>query len=184
MTRSFGESLFVVASLLVGLAFVNVVRADNQSAARRCAEIATDLDRLACYDGLFATPPRPNDIKSPVPVNTDAPAAAVPTTIAATAAHASDDPRRDFGLSEADKQRQGNLPAAPDSISVTIQFTDRQSTGEQVFKTQDGQVWVEIEPSSRVRVEPGETVMIRKAALGSYMLVTSKRVGVKVRRVN
>jgi hypothetical protein len=75
------------------------------------------------------------------------------------------------------------MPTAADSIIVTIKSIGRRATGEQVFQTADDQTWVEVEPTSRVRVEPGETVTIRKAALGSYLLVTSGRVGTKVRRV-
>jgi hypothetical protein len=170
MFRTFGTLLLVASVTLLSPG----ARATDTESARRCAEIASDTSRLACYDWLFAPPTRTEQAKS---------SSTAPTTGSGWAA-VGEDARRDFGLSEADKKRNGDLPISPGSISVTIQAISRRPTGEQIFKTNEGQVWVETESSSRVRVEPGETVTIRKAALGSYMLVTSKRAGAKVRRVN
>ncbi len=170
--------MFRALGILLLLASVTslspVARAADTESAPRCAEIETDTQRLACYDQLFGAPARTKQAESAV---------TAPATASALAALGEND-RRDFGLSEADKRRNVNLPTAPDSISVTIQSVSRRPTGEQIFKTEDGQVWVEVEPSSQLRVQPGETVTIRKAALGSYVLVTSKRAGAKVRRLN
>ena len=146
-------------------------RAADTESARRCAEIQNDADRLACYDRLFM-------LRGPA---THAESSATDQATGRASPTVGDDAHRDFGLSEAQKP---STSIAADSITVTIQSIDRRPTGEQVFRTTDGQVWLELEPSSRVRVTPGETVTIRKAALGSYTLVTYTKVGAKVRRVD
>ena len=188
MFERFGKTLIGVATLTL---LVPGAHAAVDEAARRCAEIARDADRLACYDRLFAPATHHDVAQSAAPTSNAAPPMeATPTSAAAstaTAAVASDQLRRDFGLSAADKNartRQEERPADLDSISVTIQSVSRRSTGEQVFRTSDGQVWVEVESGSRVRVEPGDSVTIRKAALGSFVLVTSSKAGTKVRRVD
>jgi hypothetical protein len=167
MARTVGYLFLVISVTLLG----PVARSTDTDPARGCAEIANDTHRLACYDRLFV----PTTSSEPAKSSSTAPAAATESTVVGS------DALRDFGLSEA--QRPAKTTAA-DSITVTIQSIDRRPTGEQVFKTTEGQVWVELEPSSRVRVQPGQTVTIRKAALGSYMLVTPTKVGAKVRRVH
>jgi hypothetical protein len=148
--------------------------AQDAQPAQRCAEIESDARRLACYDGIFGPPARtaPAELPSTLPLTDSASTGLVERDF------------RDFGLSEADKRRNTNLPAAPDSISLTIESVGRWPTGEQIFRTREGQVWVEAEPYSRVRVGPGDPVTIRKGAIGSYVLVTSSRAGTKVRRLN
>jgi hypothetical protein len=167
MFRTVGRFLFVAS---IALPSPGARAADTES-ARRCAEIENDVDRLACYDRLFVPPGSATYAQS---------SSTAPATDGARSP-VGDDAHREFGLSEAQKPAKST---AADSITVTIQSIDRRPTGEQVFRTTEGQVWVELEPSSRVRVEPGATVTIRKAALGSYTLVTSTKVGAKVRRVN
>jgi hypothetical protein len=167
MFRTVGIFLLVASITLSGPG----ARAADIESARRCAEIQNDADRLACYDRIFV-------LRGPA---THAESSATVQATGRASSTVGDDAHRDFGLSEAQKP---STSIAADSITVTIQSVGRRPTGEQVFKTTDGQVWVQLEPSSRVRVEPGETVTIRKAALGSYTLVTSTKVGAKVRRVN
>jgi hypothetical protein len=159
MLRTIGKLLlaaFVIVPAMAGAA--------DAESAPPCTSIESDADRLACYDRLFKRAPAGH-------------------SRAATDVAVAEETRRDFGLSEAERRRNANQPAPPRGISVTIQSIGRRPTGEQIFHTSDGQTWVEVEPSTRVRVQPGETITIREAALGSYLLVTSTRVGTKVRRV-
>ena len=164
--------LFPVAALALG---VTDVSAGESDAARRCAAIAGNAERLACYDAVFGPPAaeRPD-------------ATVQATSQVAEAAEPDGAALRDFGLSEADKRRESAKregTGQPESITATVQSIGRRPTGEQVVTTTDGQVWVEVEAYSRARPQPGETVVIRKAALGSFTLVTSKGIGTKVRRV-
>jgi hypothetical protein len=170
MFRMFGRLLLVASVTWL----IPEARAADMESALRCAENDNESQRLACYDQIFRLPARTEQARSS-PI--------VPATGGAAAAPGEHE-FRDFGLSEAEKRRNADLPTALDSISVTIQSVSRRQTGEQVFKTKEGQVWVEVEPSPRVRVEHGEIVTIRRGALNSYMLVTSRRAGTKVLRVN
>jgi hypothetical protein len=48
----------------------------------------------------------------------------------------------------------------------------------------DGQVWSQVESDdSRSRVKVGDTITIRKATLGSYLLIGPDRIAVRVKRV-
>lgn len=163
--------LLLVAS---AACFTHCARAADAEAARGCAEIGNDAERLACYDRFYRPTARPEPA-GPLPTAPDA--GGSPATVGAN-------DFREFGLSETDKRRALNLPAGPDSINLTIESVSRRPTGEQVFRTTEGQVWVEVEPYSRVRVGSGDPVTIRKGAIGSYVLVTASRAGTKVRRLN
>jgi hypothetical protein len=180
MFRTRGTLLFLASFALLSPA----AQGAEAAAVPGCAQIAADAERLACYDLLFGSPARTGQAEPSFNGQAVSSLAVAAPTTASAVAPSVEDERRQFGLSEADKRRNENLPAAPDSISVTIESVSRRPTGEQIFRTQEGQTWVEVEPSSRLRVQPGETVTIRKAALGSYVLVTSSRVGAKVKRLN
>jgi hypothetical protein len=149
--------------------------ADDVSHA--CASIADDAARLACYDRAFGRPAG----KSPQTEGTAAPALAT-----AAAAPSPEKDRREFGLSKADTHTLEAKAAAarePESIAATVASVRRRGTGEQVFVLDDGQVWMEVEAYATTRVRAGDAVTIRKAALGSYMLVTPKKVATHVRRL-
>jgi hypothetical protein len=52
-----------------------------------------------------------------------------------------------------------------------------------VVTLENGQVWTQIQVDVRARIAVGDTVTIKKAALGSHMLVTASRYATRVRRV-
>jgi hypothetical protein len=140
------------------------VRADEP---RRCAALDDDRARLACYDSIFGRP------AASAPV--DAPAAA-------TAANA----EADFGLTEAAKRArepEESKERFPESISGTVAKVARQPAGELVLTLENGQVWTQLQVDVRARVAVGDTVTIKKAALGSHLLVTEGRYATRVRRV-
>jgi len=139
------------------------VRADEP---RRCAALADDRARLACYDSIFGRP-----------------AAAVPASLdAATVPN----PEADFGLTEAAKRAlepEESRQRLPESISGTVAKVARQPAGELVLTLENGQVWTQLQVDARARVAVGDTVTIKKAALGSHLLVTEDRYATRVRRV-
>lgn len=149
--------LLLAAVLLTSL----TVRADEP---QRCAALADDRARLACYDSIFGRPA----------------AAAAPA--AATAA----DPEADFGLTEAAKRArepEESRERFPESISGMVAKVARQPAGELVLTLDNGQVWTQVQVDARARVAVGDTVTIKKAALGSHLLVTEDRYATRVRRV-
>ena len=96
------------------------------------------------------------------------------------------DPVDEFGLSEAAKRARDPEKAKeimPEQISAKVTKVGNRPTGELVVTLESGQVWVQIETVSKAMVKAGDTVTIKKAALGSYMLVAPNRVATRVRRV-
>jgi len=130
--------------------------------ARDCAGIPDDAQRLACYDAAFGRTP------------------------AKASALVAVDPVAEFGLTEAQKRAQDPeraRAASPESISAVVTSVRRQSTGELVVTLDNGQVWAQAEVMTMARAAPGDTVTVRKAALGSHVMVTANRVAMRVRRV-
>lgn len=166
----------IVASLA---AAVPVAQASTEQASRSCADIVDDRTRLACYDALWRDAAAPSSDMSitPAPPNS---AAAAPQSAAAAV-----DPMDDFGLSEVAKRARdpGKAGEADPSISSVVTTVRRQPAGELIVTLENGQVWTQIGVDTRARVAVGDTVTIRRAALGSYMLVTANRYATRVRRV-
>ena len=173
-------------SLFASLAVGGSARADHP-----CASVADATARLACYDQAFGKPTAAKAAHSgPVAASPAAPTGATATAAAAAAAAPSVAPevkaREEFGLSETEKRAKAGKTAAPeaaDSITSKVASVGHRPTGEMIVTLEDGQVWVETETGSGARIKPGDSVTIHRAALGSYMLVTSSHVGTRVRRV-
>lgn len=158
----------------------------------RCAAVPGDDDRLACYDqafgrpnsnptpGVAAAPPAPAPSATVAPTNT-APVATVPSAAAAAQG------REEFGLSEVAKRARDPEKAResmPESITAVVARLSMRPTGEAVVSLDNGQVWEQAETATTsVRLKAGDAVTIRKAALGSYVLVTPSRMSVRVRRI-
>jgi len=154
-----------------------VVAGQGPPAAHPCASIGDDAQRLACYDDTFG---RPRDGRSPATVAAPAAAAAPAAKLVVT------NPVEDFGLSEAAKRARDPEKAQetmPEQISAKVAKVGNRPTGEMVVTLESGQVWVQIETVSKAMVKPGDTVTIKKAALGSYLLVAPNRVATRVRRL-
>jgi hypothetical protein len=185
--------LTVVA--LAGLNLAVVAGANAQATAATCADVADDLQRLACYDRAFGRKATPVTPDARPAMTSQASTAATGTTGTATAAAgataaAAGEPRRttreDFGLSEQEQRARAERRAEPrpiESITATVRSVARRPSGEQVFVMADGQSWMELEAYARTRVRAGDEVTIRRGALGSFMLVTPGRVATHVRRL-
>jgi len=167
-----GSLLFVIAAALSGVAPAG---ADERESAAACAAIASDDARLDCYDGLFRTTAAVAESfglseaqkvqmaqkEAPATIRTEA--APVPSPAAPTAA-----------------------PKAPPTVdridSVVDEVSERRNEGTRVT-LENGQVWVQTDTSVRLRVQPGDAVTIRAAALGSFTLKVGGRPPVRVRRI-
>ncbi len=176
----------LAAGLLLS-AVIPVAQAASTDAPPRCAAITDDRARLACYDSLFGKPASAGPgvaapvANSPASVPTPAPAAAAAVPVATAA-----DPEADFGLTEAAKRAREPEQAReqmPDSITGTVAKVGRQPAGELVVTLENGEVWTQVQVDARARIAVGDTVTIKKAALGSHLLVTAGRYATRVRRV-
>jgi len=170
----------------------------GQDSLASCAAVQDDTWRLACYDALAgrkaggaaatvvaATAAAPADSAASADLAATgaaaaatAPAAAVPAASSAAAP----DPVADFGLSaHALKKR------APDdwveSITATVTNVTMNSSNRFVVTLHTGQVWSQSETDSWPVLKPGDTVTIKRAAVGSFMLTGPRAVSWRVRRV-
>jgi hypothetical protein len=136
--------------------------------SHRCAGVFDDAQRLACYDAAFGKPARP--VASPAPaVPVVPPAPVVQRAAPAEPAPAAPAPPVPPAVSPP--------PAQPVSARITAV---RQLSNERFAITLDnGQQWTQNERDPAAEVRVGDTVQIRPAMLGSWMLET--RGGVKTR---
>jgi hypothetical protein len=171
----------------------------------RCAAMTAPDARLACYDSLSAPPAAPaapaaptvsapalpppaptvpvtNAVPPPVvtpgPVAVPAPAAATSirasTGNTASSAAPADDPQN-FGFTQAQVQAHSQAPPPPGlqsiQVHITNVLTDRQGNGYVLLD--NGQMWTYQGDDGRMR--PGEPVTIKRASLGSYIMVTQSK---------
>jgi len=190
------------------LVVMGLAAAVDPQAVSACAAIDDDGRRLACYDGLFrpldaasqkvaagaagppaaspsrtvgaapvavaaaapATPPVAASANAPAPVSQVSPAPAAPTS-----------PAEQFGLS-AEQIEERRPQAAPEIESIESRVVAVKALPRDRFllTLENGQVWEQTEPTPRQRFYPGDTVEIRKAALGSF-LASGPRSGERIR---
>lgn len=194
-----------VASVIVLAAAgpaVTAAEGEQQHAGARCVAIGDAAARLACYDQAFdraaAEDVAPASVAGGAAVagaaavaNTAAPAsAAAPASPAAAPAGASSDAARaveEFGLTETAKRKRDPEKAKetmPESISASVARVSFRPTGEVIVALDNEQVWEQAEiVTTKARVQAGDVVTIRKAALGSYTMLTPSRTIIRVRRV-
>jgi hypothetical protein len=157
-----------------------------------CAAIDDGLRRLACYDRVAG---RPGDASGPsaVPATPAAAATAAAAAAAATAAAGPDatatpaatDPVADFGLTAEARRRQDPERGDRERLSSIESRVVQVKHGHYdrfVLELENGQVWQQSETMPDVELRPGDTVTIKRAALGSFMLVNRYGVATRVRR--
>jgi hypothetical protein len=144
--------------------------AADQSKGAQCAALDDPAARLACFDAAFPRPPHtapPNPAK--VAVATDEPASEA----------------RKFGLSDTQKKVIDPQPAEPQLAATTaaIKTVRRLPSGYLLIGLDNDQVWQQTEIDPNVWLQPGDRVTIRRAALGSYLLVTPALYSTRVQRI-
>jgi hypothetical protein len=180
----------------------------NASELVRCAAVAGGNERLACFEALtlVAAPgvriapatvsatagatdaaatspaaPQRSDAPASAPVaraDAVAPPAAGQATPPARSANP-DDPVN-FGLTK--HQLKVVVPAGPDSVKATVSQITEDRLSHVSLVLDNGQTWGFTGPNPRVR--PGDTVTIKRAALGSFLMLTPSRHSYRVERLN
>lgn len=189
------------ARLITPLLFVSAsawpAAAPTAADLARCAAMTAPDARLACYDSLSA-PPAPA-AATPAPAAPVAPTASAPTlpapaptapvtnavrpppvvtaapvAVPAPSAAPADDPQN-FGFTQAQVQAHSQAPPPPGlqsiQVHITNVLTDRQGNGYVLLD--NGQMWTYQGDDGRMR--PGEPVTIKRASLGSYIMVTQSK---------
>lgn len=154
--------------------------ADPTTEAHACRSIADARARLACYDAAFGLP-RVERAEShdAAPADETVPAAPPPPSQAPALSGV-----ERFGLSEAElRARTGGQAAEPEQIEATIADVTRRGAGGAIFRLDNGQVWMQTDSRHRNRITAGQSITIRRAAMGSYLL-SNGQVAVRVRRID
>lgn len=176
----------------------HVVAAESASdGVLACAAEADDERRLACFDALAAglRDPRPPAAAAPgsstaatFPVSPSAASAApvAPSAAAAAAAVAqpsqagTPSPEDRFGLRvDRKEQKKDDLT----ELSARATAISPKPRGELVITLDNGQVWGEIAPGSKIKVKPGDSVKIEAGTLGSFILIAPNGRSSKVTRI-
>lgn len=156
--------------LLHGLSLLTLSLATSTAFAadksHDCSRLADPTERLACYDTAF--PP--------------AAGARGPIDIEAERAKA----LREFGLNKV--QLTARLPEplrdlAPERIEAKVIRVTPRATGERVVALDNGQIWLLTEVTSKGRLKPGDPIVVRTAALATFMMVTPGRVALRAKRI-
>jgi hypothetical protein len=154
--------------------------ADPLAEASRCAGLASDESRLACYDAVFGRSTGAAAVASP----SSAPA---PTPVGVAAASAAPvdagRPDADFGLSTYQKAQKTAAGDTPSSMRAGIESVSSQRNGYFVVTLDNGQTWYQVESHTLARVKAGDQIEIKRAAMGSFLLMTANGVAVRVKRL-
>jgi hypothetical protein len=163
---------WTVGALLATAIVITVANAADATPAvgpATCTRLDDDRARLACLDALF---PR----GGPPAVTGTAPPASASFPTAESVFGVNDDVRRARGETLA-------ADAIPAMIESTVARLDPLAPGRNRSTLANGQVWEQLEPSSRFRPRTGETVNVRQASLGSYLMHASRGSAVRARRL-
>jgi hypothetical protein len=185
-TRRLALSTAILAACAAGGAL-----AEDPNSLTQCSSISNTAERLACYDRLAgrataskappsspaaAAPAAPPPV-SAAPVGA-APPAATPAPAGATAS--------DFGLSKVQKERAdgaaSSSPAEIKSITARVTGFRKGPSGRPRVLFDNGQTW-EYEEDGDYLLAVGDSVTIRRASLGSFLLVTPSKLVHRVRRI-
>ncbi len=169
MKRLSTSGIWSVMPLAVMHAFTAFAQ-DAHENLRACMKEPDDARRLQCYDAEMtrqAVLEAPNDAQASKSAVASAPLS----------------PEERFGLNEAQARKKEDLEEPPelDRLTATVTAVALGPQGELVLTLGNGQVWVQRQAAS-LQVNVGETVTIRKAALGSYMMSTASGRATRVRR--
>ena len=171
--------------------------ADVRNALAPCIEISSSTDRLACYDKLAGRVSAPKALAaapsaaapaaaSPVAAS---PAPATPATaasVAAAPAPAAAPTEEDFGRSKVRKARTAASSGAPPeikSITAKVAAFGRSPNHRTQVTLDNGQIW-EYQDDPDPLLSIGDSVTIKRATLGSFILQTPTKLSHRVSRVD
>jgi hypothetical protein len=187
----------VAAIPLAGLALLTSLQAFGQQAPGTppgtlagCAAIEGPSERLSCYDHLAGRPVAPpSATPSPIahnsagalapPNNSSSPGAPLPPSAPSPAAVAPPAPSpQSFGLYTAEHP----LPPVAPTLSAKVIALGTSYAGNATVTIEGGQLWELLDGADPVLTE-GQTVTIRRAALGSFLLTTAAKRTHRVHRL-
>jgi hypothetical protein len=190
------------STVLSFLVAAGLLAQPNIEAVLACMKIDDGDARLACYDAQLGRAPSAAQANGPrtsggsaaataVVETGTAPVAAAATAVAAPAAQASAAPARpedDFGLTAEQRDaRAAETKRADKTDHITaIVKTAKMTASRRLLVTLDnGQQWVQVEPSRTQYFFEGDRITIKKAALGSFLASGPRSgTGIRIRRLD
>lgn len=138
-----------------------------------CRSIAEDAKRLACYDAAVAAMAKAEESGDLLAIDREQ-----RRTVR----------RQAFGLSLPSFTLfdKGEKPEEANRISVTLARAFRNENGRWVLVLDDGAVWRQIDDTEMYDIPPkaGQKAVIRRAALGSFMMKIEGQPSIRVHRDN
>jgi len=191
------------STVLSFLVAAGLLAQPNIEAVLACMKIDDDGARLACYDVQLGRAPgavRTDGPRAPggpaaaaavVEAGTAPAAATAAAAVAAPTAQASAAPARpedDFGLTaerrDARAAETGRVEKT-DHITAIVRTAKMTASGRLLVTLDNGQQWVQVEPSRRQYFFEGDPITIKKAAFGSFLASGPKSgTGIRIRRLD
>lgn len=140
--------------LAMAVVLVLTRAAGAQDAPHRCAAVSGASARLACYDAVF------------------------PPTAAVRQAKA-EHTLRQFGADA----RPDRSEDRAEQLQARVLAVEYRRDGTRIVTLDNRQRWLLTEPGSRGHLADGDVVELRRAAMGSFMLVTAGGVVLRARRI-
>lgn len=147
------------------------VQPSEFEALKTCRSIAADAERLACFDravGVVVAAEESGELRI---VDKEA---------------AKQTQRRLFGFSLPDIGLfgDGDKDDELDELETTITSVRQIRSDAWVFQTEEGAVWQITNTPSRLRaLRSGQSVVFKKASLGSYFIRIAGQIGIKGKRI-
>lgn len=137
-----------------------------------CTATATDAERLACYDSAVAA------LRG---------AQSSGEVVAIDRGNVERLQRDSFGFNLPSignlLPQVGHGDNVVDRVEATVTRMSLSPSGRSTFYMEDGQVWTQVDPERVYNVRAGDTVTIRRAAMGSFMISSPRGgAGIRVRR--
>ncbi|HEX3913927.1 MAG TPA: hypothetical protein VHW71_10500 [Steroidobacteraceae bacterium] len=172
---------FALSTAILAACAAGGARAENidlHKALAPCTGISSSADRLVCYDQLAGR------VSPPKAQPSAAAAAPAPTaSVAAATAPAAAPTEEDFGRSKLQKAAKSRSPPDIKSVTAKVAAFGRSPNLRTQVTLDNGQIW-EYQDDPDQLLSIGDTVTIKHATLGSYMLLTPTKLSHRVRRVN
>lgn len=139
-----------------------------------CRAIDDDRARLACYDALPAAAPGPARTAPLLPSALPAPSDPAAPTATDLFGRDSDTAAAELGAAA------GVVPLR--ELPATLTAVDRAPDGRLRLTLDNGQAWSQVD-TRRANLEPGDAVVIRPGAFGSFLLSAGRgQAALRVRR--
>ena len=174
-------SVAALSSLAVSAAFAQSL----PPSVAACASEKDSLARLVCFDREVAKYSQLSTSVAPKPATPsvpEPPAPAVATTPRVSASPSTDEFGVSGDLARKRAAAKGEDVAAVKELRAAVTKISSRPFGELILELDNGQVWQQNEKKSTFIIKVGDTVVIKPAKFGSFMLSTEDGATSRVHR--